>query len=97
MPQIKLNCNFRFKWRSSCRHANSSSSCKTYHFILLTFRDQNNIPMKHVHIFSGILAIVVLWMETTCANQVATSEINTCVLSGTNVTCWGGGMFAFEP
>ena len=52
--------------------------------------------MRDVYMLSGILAIVnlvILWTATRGTNQVATSNGNTCVLSGTNVYCWGRGMF----
>ena len=49
--------------------------------------------MFNIDILSGMLAFFILWAVTKGANQVSVSPFNTCVLTGTNVSCWGQGIF----
>ena len=49
--------------------------------------------MWSIHVISGMLLLITFFNTLHGTNQVAVSVHNTCVLSGTNVSCWGDGMF----
>ena len=52
-----------------------------------------------IHVLPGMLsyALITFFNMSNGENQVAVSHENTCVLSGTNVSCWGSGMLANQP
>ena len=49
--------------------------------------------MWSIYVLSGMLSFITFFNISNGGNQVAVSWWNTCVLSGTNVSCWGSGMF----
>ena len=49
--------------------------------------------MWSISVLPGMLSFITLFNISNGESQVAVSFRGTCVLSGTNVSCWGDGMF----